>query len=52
MLHKEKESKSIVNNKDESQFDHILRELDRIRELASNLTAEEIESLQRQLAVS
>jgi uncharacterized membrane protein len=41
-----------VNNKDESDFDEILRELDHIREIASNYSAEQIEALQRELAIA
>jgi hypothetical protein len=40
-----------MNNKDESGFDEILRELDHIREIASNYTPEQIEALQRELMV-
>ena len=34
-----------MNNNDESEFDEILRELDEIRELASNYTLDEIRAL-------
>jgi hypothetical protein len=45
------ETEGKMNNKDESGFDEILRELDHIREIASNYTPEQIEALQRELAV-
>jgi hypothetical protein len=41
-----------VKTQDDSQFEEILRELDEIRRIASDLTPEEIDALQRHMVAA